>query len=238
MAQLTLDGLVSQLRAAYGTALRSVVLYGSAAAGEHIPKRSDYNVLVIVDALTTDSLRAASATARAWAEAGNPAPLTLTASEWRGSVDIFPMEYADMIERHRVLHGESPFTGIAVEPGDLRLQLEQESMGKLIKFRQGILASGGDYGRQLELIAGSVSTIMVIFRALLRLLGQVPPTDNIATSEAVARAAGFDPAPFATAIRHVRGERKIATGDVPTILPAYLRGMEQLVKYLDRYEKP
>ena len=237
MAQLTLDGLVSQLRAAYGDTLRSVVLYGSAAAGEHIPKRSDYNVLVIVESLTADSLRAASATARAWAEAGNPAPLTMTAAEWRGSVDIFPMEYADMLERHRVLHGEAPFTGIQVEPGDLRLQLEQEAMGKLLKFRQGVLASGGDYGRQLELIASSVSTIMVIFRALLRLMKQVPPTDNIATSEAVARAAGFDATPFAAAIRHVRGERKIANGEVPAILPGYLRGMEQLVRYLDRYEQ-
>src|SRR6185436_4805581 len=128
MATMTLDELVAQLRKVYGDQLRSVVLYGSAAAGEHIPKRSDYNVLVIVDTLTADSLRAASATARSWAEAGNPAPLTLTAAEWRGSVDIFPMEYADMIERHRVLHGESPFAGISVEPGDLRLQLEQESM--------------------------------------------------------------------------------------------------------------
>ena len=33
---MTLDELVTQLRAAYGTPLRSVVLYGSAVAGEHI----------------------------------------------------------------------------------------------------------------------------------------------------------------------------------------------------------
>jgi predicted nucleotidyltransferase len=32
---MTLDDLVSQLRAAYGEALRAVVLYGSAAAGDH-----------------------------------------------------------------------------------------------------------------------------------------------------------------------------------------------------------
>ena len=88
MAKMTLDELVSQLRAAYGDGLRSVVLYGSAAAGEHIPKRSDYNVLVIVDRLDADRLRAASAVARAWNDAGNPAPLTLTESEWRGSADI------------------------------------------------------------------------------------------------------------------------------------------------------
>src|SRR3954454_21594250 len=125
MARMTLDELVTQLRAAYGTGLRSVVLYGSAARGDHIAKRSDYNVLVIVDALDPARLTAASAASRAWAEAGNPAPLTMTMTEWRGSSDIFPMEYADILERHRVLHGEPPFDGIRVELRDLRLQLEQ-----------------------------------------------------------------------------------------------------------------
>src|SRR5262245_33180384 len=139
MARMTLDELVSQLRAAYGNALRWVVLYGSAAAGEYDPKRSDYNVLVVVDSLDATKLAAASAASRAWAEAGNPAPLTMTTSEWRGSSDIFPMEYADVLERHRVLHGEAPFEGIQVDLRDLRLQLEQEAMGKLIKLRQGVL---------------------------------------------------------------------------------------------------
>src|SRR5947207_14996974 len=129
MARMTLEELVSQLRAAFGTALRSVVLYGSAAAGEHIPKRSDLNVLVIVDSLDAPRLAAASAASRAWADAGNPAPLTMTMSEWRGSSDIFPMEYADILERHRVLFGEAPFDGISVDRKDLRLQLEQEAMG-------------------------------------------------------------------------------------------------------------
>src|SRR5438046_1478890 len=157
MARMTLDELVAQLRAAYGAGLRSVVLYGSAAAGEHIAKRSDYNVLVIVDALDPARLAAASAAARAWADAGNPAPLTLTMSEWRGSADIFPMEYADILERHKVLHGDPPFGGIRVDRKDLRLQLEQEAMGKLLRLRQGVLASGNDQGRQLELLAASAS---------------------------------------------------------------------------------
>src|SRR5215212_3661594 len=131
MAKMTLEELVSQLRAAYGTSLRSVVLYGSAAGGEHVQKRSDHNVLVIVDALDAPRLTAASAASRAWADSGNPAPLTLTTTEWRGSADIFPMEYADILERHRVLFGEAPFEGITVDLGNLRLQLEQEAMGKL-----------------------------------------------------------------------------------------------------------
>jgi hypothetical protein len=236
MARMTLDELVSQLSAAYGDALRSIVLYGSAAAGEHIAKRSDYNVLVIVDSLGAPQLTAASAASRAWVDAGNHAPLTLTSAEWRSSADIFPMEYADILERHKVLYGSPPFEGITVEPRDLRLQVEQEAMGKLLKLRQGVLGSGNDGGRQIELLAASASTIRVIFRAVLRLHGERPPADNIALSTAVASRAGFEAEPFERVVRHVRGERVLKSNDASAVLPGYLRGMEQLVSHLDRYQ--
>lgn len=237
MANMTLEQLVEQLRAAYGADLRSVVLYGSAAAGEHIPKRSDYNVLVIVDSLSVEKLRAAGAVAAAWGEAGNPPPMTLTAREWRGSADIFAMEYADILERHKILYGQAPFDGIRVDLRDLRLQLEHEAMGKLLRLRQGVLAAGGDGRRQLELLTASMSTIMVIFRAVLRLHGAPPPTDNLALSAAVADAAGFDASPFQRVVRHVRGEERIAPNDAGTVLGGYLSGMEKLVEHLDRFSQ-
>lgn len=233
---MTLDELVSQLRAAYGDALRSVVLYGSAAAGEHIAKRSDYNVLVVVDSLDASRLAAASAASRAWAEAGNPAPLTLTTSEWRGSADIFPMEYADILERHKVLYGEAPLAGIHVEPRDLRLQLEQEAMGKLLRLRQGVLASGGDRDRQIELLGASASAIMIILRAFVRLQGAVPPKDNVALAQEAGALASFDATPFQRVVRHVRGEATLKSGEAGDVIAGYLRGMEQLVSYLDRYQ--
>jgi hypothetical protein len=237
MARMTLEELVSQLSKAYGNALRSIVLYGSAAAGEQT-KRSDQNVLVIVDALDPDRLAAASAASRAWAEAGNPAPLTLKTGEWRGSADIFPMEYADILERHRVLYGDAPFEGIHVELSDLRLQLEQEAMGKLIKLRQGILAAGNDGQRQIDLVGASVSAIMIVFRAFLRLHSEKPPGDNVALVEAVARRAGFDPAPIVRVVQHARGESKLTTAEVGPVLAGYVKGMEQLVSYLDTYKAP
>src|SRR5436309_8054392 len=233
MARMTLDELVSQLRAAYGAALRSIVLYGSAAAGEHIAKRSDYNVLLIVDVLDPERLAAASAASRAWAEAGNPAPLTLTTSEWRGSADIFPMEYADILDRHRVLSGDPPFDGIRVDLKDLRLQLEQEAMGKLIKLRQGVLASGNEGDRQLELLAASLSAIMIIFRAFVRMHGDAAPKDNTALVEVVARQVQLDAAPFVRVIKHVRGETTLKANDAAGTMGGYLRGMEQVVEYLD-----
>jgi len=238
MARMTLDELVGQLRAAYGNTLRAVVLYGSAAAGEHIAKRSDYNVLVIVDALGASQLAAASAAARAWADAGNPAPLTLTQQEWRGSADIFPMEYADILERHRVLYGDPPFNGITVDRGDLRLQLEQEAMGKLIKLRQGALAAGNEGDRQLDLLAASVSPVMIVFRAFLRLHGEKPPTDNVTLTEQVANRAGFDGTPIVRVVRHVRGEAKLKSEDGNPVLAGYLQALERLVGYLDTFHAP
>jgi hypothetical protein len=235
MAKMTPEELVEQLRAAYGPELRSVVLYGSAAAGEHIPKRSDYNILVLVDSLSLERLAAAAAVSRAWSEGGNPAPMTMTTKEWRSSADIFAMEYADVLERHKILYGESPLDGIRVDSNDLRLQLEHEAMGKLLKLRQGVLASGGDPRRQLELLEASLSTIMVIFRAVARLQGDIPPKDNVALSQMVAGYGKFDPAAFQRVVRHVRGEQTIAANDVGGIVAGYLAGMEKLVDHLDRF---
>ena len=235
MARMTLEELVSQLRKAWGDALRAVVLYGSAAAGEHIRARSDYNVLVIADAITSQHLRAAGAVAAAWAESGNPPPLTLTTSEWRSSADIFPMEYADILDRHRVLYGDPPFDGIRVSPHDLRLELEEQAMGKVLRLRQGIMAAHGDGRLQLELLEASLSTVMVIFRAALRLHGATPSTDNEALSRDIAGRAGFPAEPFVRVVRHVRGEEKIGRAEAGNVLEGYLSGMERLVAHLDRF---
>ena len=238
MAKMTLEELVSQLGKAFGDELRAVVLYGSAAAGEHIAKRSDLNVLVLVRSLSLELLERESAIARAWAEAGHPPPLTLTEQEWRSSSDVFPMEYADILERNRVLYGENPFNGITVDHKDLRLQLEHEAMGKLLQLRQGILAAGGDRKRLLELLEASLSTFMVIFRAVLRERGETPSTDYEVLSRHVAATTGVATDAFLRVVQHVRGAQKMSRDDVPSVLAAYLAGAQQLVHYLDQQGAP
>ena len=234
MATMTLDQLVEQLTKVYGAELRAVVLYGSAAAGQHVAKRSDYNVLVIVDSLDVDSLSRGAAVAGAWSESGNPPPLTLTTSEWRSSADIFPMEYADILGRHKVLHGNPPFDGISVDPRHLRLELEQQAMGKLLQLRQGIFAAHGEWKRQAELLSASLTTFMVIFRALLRLHGEEPPTDYTALTERVAALSGIDSASFTRVVRHVRGEERLSEKEVATVLAGYLAGAQRLKTHIDQ----
>ncbi len=236
MAKMTLNDLVAQLRAAYGPALRATVLYGSAAGGEHHAKHSDHNVLVIVRALTLDDMRAAGAVARAWVDAGNPAPLTLTEAEWRSSVDIFAMEHADILERHRVLFaadGYSPTEGIRVSPADLRQQLEYEAMGTLLRLRGGIFAAGDDPARRVALLAASASQLLVLFRALMRASGETVAADNESLCRAAAARAGFDAEPFVAVVNHRRGARKLEGAAIANALAGYHAGLERLVAYLD-----
>jgi hypothetical protein len=235
MAKLTLDELVAQLRTAFGSDLTAVVLYGSAAGGEHNPKRSDHNVLVIVKQVPMTAAKAIAATSRAWADAGNPPPLVFTDSEWRGSSDIFPMEYADILDRHRVLHGTSPFDGIVVRTEDLRLQLENETMGKLLHLRQAVLATAGDDKKLIELLGSTASAIMVIFRAVCRLHGEKPAAENARLVEQVARLAQIDGDPFQRAVRVSRGESAVPTAEALAVTAGYVGGLERLVGHLDGF---
>ncbi len=232
---MKLEELVVQLKSAYGDALETVVLYGSAVAGEHIARKSDYNVLVIVRSLPLERLRAVAAATRAWTGAGNPAPMTFTDAEWRASSDIFPMEYADILERHKVLFGSPPFDGITVKPHELRLEVEQQAMGKLLHLRKESMAAGGDTKNQLALLSASLSALMVVFRGVSRLLGTPPSQDYEVLSADIASRAGFSAEPFVRVVRHVRGGEKLPSEHVEATLAGYLAGMERLVSWLNEY---
>jgi len=236
MAKMTLDELVAQLRTAYGAELRAVVLYGSAAGGEQHAGHSDLNVLVLVHEVRAEAVRAAGATSRAWSAAGNRIPLILTEAEWRSSVDVFAMEHADIQSRHRLLwvaERFDPFAGVAVAPRYLRQQLEYETMATLLRVRAGMLATCDDAARCVELLAASTGQVLVIFRALVRLLGEEPDADSEALCRRVAARARFDAAPFVAVVAHRRKQAPLAKTSASDVMAGYHAGLQRLVAYLD-----
>src|SRR3989454_8936951 len=86
-----------------------------------------------------------------------------------------PIEYEDIREAHRVLAGRDPWPGVTVRRDDVRRQLEQELMGKLVRLRQAYVALPP---KQLaRVVAGSAGGFFTMLRAALRLAGQTPPAD-------------------------------------------------------------
>lgn len=233
MAKMTLEELVRQLALVHGAGLRCVALYGSAARGEQVSRSGNLNVLVLVDAIDMARLRAEAAVARAWGEAGHPPPLTLTVEEWQGSADIYPIEYADILAHHRALHGALPGERPVVRRADLRLQLEHEARSKLLRLRHAVLSSGADPKSLAAVLADSVSAILVLVRAVLRLAGEEPPADSAATIDRYAAVTGLDAGAIRRVLAHARGTGKVSGDDAVTLMAEYLEAVAQLGRWVD-----
>jgi hypothetical protein len=235
---MTLEELVRQLTLVHGEGLRCVALYGSTVRGEQISRNPNLNVLVLVDAIDMERLKREASVARAWREAGHPPPLTLTTSEWRSSSDIFPMEYADILAHYRILHGALPAERPTVRREDLRLQLEHETLSKLLRLRHDVLSSGGDPRALLQMIEGSASSIMTLLRATLRLAGEEPPPESSAALERVQVVTGINSTTFRRVLGHSRGDAKVKEADAASLTANYLASVAELVTWVDAQGPP
>ena len=233
MSDMTLDTLVRELRDVFGATLRTVVLYG-AAAGDEPVARSELHTLVVVDELPLARLEQGGAHMEAWVRAGHPPPLVLTLAEWRSSADVFPMEYTDILSRHRALHGALPAEGVAVDPDDLRLAVERDAVGALLQLRRGVLAAGSEPARRADLLAASFGALQTIFRGALRVHGLQPPSDAADVCRELSFRAGVDAAPFLRVLAHRRGGSPMSATEVHDVLAGYLAGVERLVAHLDQ----
>src|SRR5438876_6622258 len=136
VVQEALNHVVEDLRATHGDNLSSVVLYGSAAAGDHVELKSDYNLLIALNRITPEDLRLAQAPMREWQRLGHPLPVYFTVEELSDAADVFPIEFHQMANARVVLSGRDPFEFVTVSDASLRLQAEYELRSKLIQLRR------------------------------------------------------------------------------------------------------
>src|SRR5713226_613276 len=132
----TLNQLVEKLTKALGDRLVSVVLYGSAAAGDHHEGFSDLNVLCVLDQMTTSELAQSEPVFRWWREKGNPSPLLLSEHEVATSTDCFAIEFHDIKAHHRILQGKDVISQLVVDNSFYRAQVEHDLRAKLLRLRQ------------------------------------------------------------------------------------------------------
>ncbi|HET8655234.1 MAG TPA: nucleotidyltransferase domain-containing protein [Longimicrobiaceae bacterium] len=228
------EEFAGRLAEAYGDALVSVTLYGSAARGEYREGSSDLNLLVLLRGAEARTLRRGARVAREWAAAGERPPLVLPEAEWLDSADVFPIEYSDMRDAHVVLHGSDPFDGIRIEWRDLRLQCEHEIKAKQIRLRERYLLSADQPEELGALLLASASTFLTLFRSGLRLAGAEVPRDGGEVVSAIAERAGFDPAGFREVLRARSADGDFApAGDGPVVM-GYLDAVERTAGWLDQ----
>jgi hypothetical protein len=196
VVQEALSGLIDDLRVTHGENLASVVLYGSAAAGDHIELRSDYNLLIALNRITPEDLRLAQAPMREWQRLGHPLPVYFTVEELSDAGDVFPIEFHQMANARVVLYGKDPFEFVQLSDANLRHQTEYELRSKLIQLRRLYIPASISLEKLCDLMSDSLASFAALFRAVLLLHGQQAPVAKPDCVRLTAQLLKLDVTPF------------------------------------------
>ena len=235
---MTPEQLVEQLKQALGDRLRSVVLYGSATTGEFLPGVSNYNLLIIADRFDVATLTDLAATVSRWVRDGHRPPLLFTPGQLEASVDSFPIELLDIQQSRQVLFGADPVAKLHISPEHLRLQLEREFKGKLLALREGYLLAGGKPRHVVAVLTSTLSGVLVVFRAALRLFRKSVPASKLDALRLLADQVDFDPEPWLTVEALKRESRSLRRIDVNGLFESCLQVLEQVSAAVDRHLHP
>lgn len=235
---MTPQQLVSALQKALGSNLKSVVLYGSAAAGDFVPGVSGNDVFILAERLGAAELTALSEPLIKWERAGNPLPQLFTPQELVSSPDVFPIEILDMQQSRRVLFGSDPLNDLKIDMLHYRVQLERELKTRLLLLRRRFLSCANDERRIASLMASSVSTFLSLLRAALRLYDPSVPAAKASVLDQLANHMKFDPEPFRVVLNLKNGQSESAPRQITPLFAQYLSSIEQVVESVDRHLHP
>jgi predicted nucleotidyltransferase len=232
-----LADLVARLKDGFGEGLVSVILYGSAAVGDWHEHSSDINVLCVLSRVSPKELAQSEPIFRWWREQRNPPPLLLTEEEVRTSTDCFPMEFHDMQEHRRVLHGADVIAGLEVDRCFYRAQVEHELRAKQIRLRQRAAEVLANSDALLNLMVDSVSTFCVLGRHALILGGQEPRWKKKEVAAGLEQALKM-PLKAINEILAIRASgKRNARIDTLALFESYLEETEALVRFVDALDR-
>jgi hypothetical protein len=225
---------VGRLREAAGANLESVILFGSAVAGDFHPELSNVNLFCVVRDSSFAALQALAPAVKWWDAQKQPPPLFMTRDEIEHSTDVFTIELLDMQQHRRVLFGEDVVKSLSIPANLHRVQVEYELREKLALLRQHLLLASGKDSRLWDLLVRSVSSFATLFRHALMVLGHEAPVGKRDAVQVLSKQIGFD----ASAILQVLDvrERKLDRKnlDVADVFSRYLAAVEQVTAAVDR----
>ena len=230
------EDLTGHLKKALGDDLISVVLYGSAAAGDQSKNYSDVNILVVVTAMGLPVLKKTMPIVKKWTRLGNHPPLFFTKDRIQQAEDVFPMEFLDIKANHKILWGDDPFCDLKVHTDHLRHQLEYELRGKLIQLRERYLETNGIPRRIQEMLAKSISTFVVLFKGVLRLLGEEPPAHKQDVISTLSHRVPLEKDILHDILRLRENDKNAFKRDPEALLEGLLKSVEAVVDFVDQYK--
>jgi hypothetical protein len=227
--------LERDLRGIFGSRLQSLVIYGERArAGgaedHHGHDAPPTTTLAVVESMTHDDLRTASARVGAWHDAGLGTPLLIAAREFDRSLDAFPLEFGAILADHAVVSGSNPFASLRVDAADLRRACEVQARSHLLHLREAFLETRGRSDALADLVVESAPAFAALITSIARLEG-FGGGDAAAAARHVERVVALPGA--ITDITKLVGVKEITSSEAERLFPPYFQAVERLVAHVD-----
>lgn len=218
-------------RDCYGDTLQSVTVYGSAAGADFDPKRSDINLLLILEKVTLEALEQSLAVQEKWLKKRVARPLFMDRDYISRSLDSFPIEFLNMQGAYNVLSGEDVLADLQISQRDLRLQAERELKGKWLHLSRDWLAVRDHRKRLQHLLQVSLGDFSAVFRALLQMRHHPVPQERKALWDAVTEIYELEENVFSRVqTAAVGGDKK----QMREVFSGYVRAIENLTVKIDQ----
>ena len=216
-----------------GSNLVTAAVYGSAVTGDYSEKSSDINLILVCEDVDLSTLKKSLKLVAKGSRERITAPLFFTRRYIETSADVFPIEFLEIKENHLVLYGEDILSGIRVDLKNLRYQCEEQIKGKLVRIRQAYLEVGLKKKGVEALLKRSLSSLLPVFRNVLRLKGEDPPRRKEEFLAKLALVFSLEAEVFITIWQDRQNDEKIGGEDAEIYLERYLTQLEKLAAAVD-----
>jgi len=231
--QKLLRTYVKEVKGQFGEQLEGMLLYGSAVRGEFLPGRSNLNILLLVSSCDSAVLKQYSALHRQWSKEQIVVPLFLTEEELRVSAEVFPLEFLEIQEQHRVLGGGDPFIGFHVKTDRLREAVVQGFMSHLLRLRQRYVEGSGADEAAGILLPLSITSILPLLRGVQRLLDRPVLSHSDAVVKDVAEQLKLDLQGLLDILLLKRGQISPGHHEMPRLFDRYLQAATLLARAVE-----
>ena len=224
-ASLTVASLVlADLHGIFGPRLEAFVTYA--------PSVSPRPSLALVRSLEMTDLASCAARVTRWQQAGAATPVLLPRPDFARSLDVFPVEFGEIIANHETHFGDDPFAGLVVASGDLRRACEGQVRSLLLHVREDYMEAAGAPRHVARVVVDSAAQVRALQRLLSRLDGQRLGHDALAAW--AAERLQIDAAVVSDALL-VAQDADTSGVDAGRLFPAYLAAIEQLARSIDEW---
>ena len=227
-----LEALALDLQRVFGNRLHSVCAYGASPDAD-----DEIRSIALVDRLAFEDLAGCVRLARGWSDRGLAVPLILERDEFTRTLDVFPLEYGEIIASHLPVYGDDPFAGITVAEGDLRRGCELQAKSHLIHLREGFLETGGDPSSIARLIGASAESYR---RLLFNIVTLVAPADTAGPEmdlSALAERHLGVPTDLTREVLATAGRGASTIADPTALLARYIAAVERMWEFVDGWKK-